>query len=67
MYSFLIRFQHCYFVETDEAYVRGLGACKVNLQGILVLNKGDKPYSSKDIITKLQNYGRLIGNGISFP
>jgi len=38
---------------TNEAYVRGLEAFKVNFRGRLVLNKGDKPYCSKDIVAKL--------------
>jgi hypothetical protein len=33
---------------TNDAYFRGLEACKINLRGRLVLNKGNKPYSSKD-------------------
>jgi len=39
---------------TKDAYLRGLEACRTNLQGRLMLNKGDKPYSSKDLFIKLQ-------------
>ena len=34
---------------TDDVYARGLDFCKTNLRGRLVLNKGDKPFSSKDL------------------
>jgi hypothetical protein len=46
---------------TDTVYCRGLDACKTNLRGRLVLNKGDKPYSSKDLAAKLQNLWKVKG------
>jgi len=30
-------------------YDKGIEICKRNLRGRLVLNKGDKPYTTKDI------------------
>ena len=36
-------------------YEKGMSVCKSNLCGRLVLNKGDKPYNTKDIKTKLYN------------
>jgi len=35
--------------------------CKRNLRGRLVLNKGDKPYTAKDIHSKLQNQWKTTG------
>jgi len=35
-----------------EVYVKGIEACKNNLHGRIVLNKGDKPYTAKDITNK---------------
>jgi len=46
---------------TDAAYCRGLDACKTNLRGRLVLSKGDKPYSSKDLAAKLQTTWKVKG------
>jgi len=39
---------------TQEIYERGTKFCKTNLRGRLLLNKGDKPYSTKEIESKLQ-------------
>jgi len=46
---------------TDDVYVRGLEFCKTNLRGWLVLNKGDKPLSSKDLAAKLQKLWKVKG------
>jgi len=46
---------------TDDVYVRGLDACKTNLRGRLVLNKGDKPPTSKDLAVKLQKLWKVTG------
>jgi len=46
---------------TSDAYFRGLEACKTNFRGRLILNKGDKPYSSKDLFAKLQKVWKVIG------
>jgi len=46
---------------TDAVYYRGLDVCKTKLHGRLVLNKGDKPYSSKDITVKLQKLWKVKG------
>jgi len=45
-----------------EAYARGLDACKRNLHGKIVLNKRDKPYTSKDIMAKLQKQWKTSEN-----
>jgi hypothetical protein len=47
---------------TDTVYYRGLDFCKSNLRGRLVLNKGDKPYSIKDITAKLQKLWKVTGS-----
>lgn len=39
---------------TQDIYEKGMAVCKRNLRGRLVLNKGDKPYATKDIQMKLQ-------------
>lgn len=41
--------------------MQGLKAYKVNLRSRLVLNKGDKPYSSKDIVAMLQKLWKRVG------
>lgn len=46
---------------THETFVQGLEPCKVNLRGRLVLNKGDTPYSSKDIVAKLHKLLKTAG------
>jgi len=35
--------------------------CKTNLRGSLVLDKGDKPYSTKEIESKLQKLWKIKG------
>jgi len=37
--------------------------CKVNLRGRLVLNEGDKPYSSRISLQSCRIYGTLMGRG----
>lgn len=44
---------------TDEVYVRGIDYCKIYLRGQLMLNKGDKPYSSKNHTAKLQKLWKV--------
>lgn len=39
---------------SQTMYEKGIDVCKRNLRGRLVLNKGDKPYTSKEIEVKLQ-------------
>jgi len=39
---------------TQPIYEKGVNVCKRNLRGRLVLNKGDKPYASKEIEDKLK-------------
>lgn len=46
---------------TDDVYSCGLDFCKTNLRGRLVLNKGDKPFSSKDLATKLHKLWKVQG------
>ena len=38
-----------------------MAVCKTNLRGRLVLNKGDKPYATKDIQLKLQKIWKTTG------
>jgi len=37
----------------QDVYQRGVDACERNLRGRIMLNKGDKPYTSHDIKQKL--------------
>jgi len=46
---------------TQDFYERGMNFCKSNLRGRLVLNKGDKPYSTKEIESKLQKLWKTGG------
>ncbi|AES88682.2 hypothetical protein MTR_4g060870 [Medicago truncatula] len=46
---------------STTAYSRGLDYCKANLRGRLVLNKGDKPYATKDITAKLHQLWKTKG------
>lgn len=40
---------------TQGIYERGMDVCKSNLRGRLVLNKGDKPYATKEIAEDLED------------
>jgi len=40
-------------------YKKGLAVCKRNLRGRLVLNKSDKPYTTRDIQLKLQHQWKI--------
>jgi len=52
-------------------YEQGIDVCKRNLRGRMVLNKGDKPYTTKEIEAKLQKHWKtaapltlmLLGRG----
>jgi len=46
---------------SSTAYSRGVDYCKINLRGRLVLNKGDKPYATKDVTAKLQKIWKVKG------
>jgi hypothetical protein len=46
---------------SQALYEKGMAVCKRNLCGRLVLNKGDKPYATKDIHLKLQKQWKTIG------
>lgn len=46
---------------SDDTYVKGIEVCKRNLRGRLILNKGDKPYGSREVQTKLQQIWKNIG------
>lgn len=46
---------------SDDTYEKGIEVCKRNLRGRLILNKGDKPYSSREVQTKLQQLWKNIG------
>ena len=41
---------------SQEKYARGVEVCKRNLRGRLILSKGDKPYGSREVLTKLQQH-----------
>jgi len=40
---------------TQDMYEKGLAVCKRNLRGRLVLNKGNKPYTTRDIQLKIHH------------
>jgi len=46
---------------TEDFYEHGRIFCKTNLRGRIVLNKGDKPYTTKDIESKLQKLWKIGG------
>jgi len=46
---------------TQDLYERGMNFCKTNLRGRLVLNKGEKSYSTKEIESKLQKQWKTAG------
>jgi hypothetical protein len=46
---------------TQDFYERGMNYCKINLWGRLVLNKGDNPYTTREIETKLQKLWKTGG------
>ena len=46
---------------TQEIYDRGTDFCKANLRGRLVLNKGDKPSSTREIESRLQKLWKTAG------
>jgi len=46
---------------SEDIYEKGMAVCKRNLRGRLVMNKGKKPYTTKDIHTKLQNQWKTTG------
>jgi len=58
----LIRGESVSITITQQIYEKGLEICKHNLRGRLVLNKGDKPYTTKDIHLKLQKQWKIIGD-----
>ena len=47
---------------TQAIYERGMNFCKTNLQGRLVLSKGEKAYSTKEIESKLQKHWKTAGS-----
>lgn len=57
----LIRGESVSITITQQIYERGLEICKHNLRGRLVLNKGDKPYTNKDIHLKLLKQWKTSG------
>jgi len=50
----LIRGESVRITISQQIYEKGLEICKHNLRDRLVLSKGDKPYTTKDIHLKLQ-------------
>ena len=49
----LIRGEKVSIKITEDIYEKGTNFCKTNLRGRLVLNKGNKPYATKEIKCKL--------------
>jgi len=43
-------------IRISQSIEQGIDVCKRNLRGRLVLNKGDKPYTAKEIEAKLQKH-----------
>jgi len=57
----LIRGETVSIQISQHVYEKGMEVCKRNLRGRLVLNKGDKPYTKKDIHSKLQKQWKTTG------
>ncbi|KEH27899.1 hypothetical protein MTR_5g048840 [Medicago truncatula] len=57
----LIRGERVSIKITQDIYEKGMTACKTNLRGRLVLNKGDKPFATKEIQSKLQKLWKTTG------
>jgi len=57
----LIRGERVSIKITQDIYEKGMDVCKTNLRGRLVLNKGDKPYATKEIKSKLQQLRKTTG------
>jgi len=57
----LIRGESVSITISQQIYEKGLEICKHNLRGRLVLSKGDKPYTTKDIHLKLQKQWKTTG------
>jgi len=45
----------------QEEYNKGLADCQKALRGRLVLNKGDKPYTARYLISRLSTIWKTIG------
>lgn len=45
----------------QQEYENGLVGCKKNLRGRPIMNKGDKPYTTKDLITRLNKIWKIVG------
>ena len=63
----LIRGEKVSITITQHIYEKGMEICKHNLRGRLVLNKGDKPYTTKDIHLKLQKQWKTTGEWSIVP
>jgi len=57
----LIRGERVSIKITQNIYEKGMAFCKTNLRGRLVMNKGDKPYATKEIQSKLQKLWKTTG------
>lgn len=57
----LIRGESVSIQISEQVYDKGMSVCKRNLRGRLVLSKGDKPYTAKDIQLKLQKQWKTKG------
>jgi len=57
----LIRGESVSITISQQIYEKGLEIYKHNLRGRLVLSKGDKPYTTKDIHLKLQKQWKTTG------
>jgi len=58
----LIRGESVSITIMQQIYEKGLEICKHNLRGRLILNKGDKPYTTKVIHLKLQKQWKTTGD-----
>lgn len=47
---------------SQEDYEKGIDDCKRLLHGRMVMSKGDKPYTAKDLFLKLSKLWKLSGN-----
>jgi hypothetical protein len=47
---------------TEDVYIKGLEKCRHNMHGRLFLNKGDKSYSTKEIIARISKLWKTKGS-----
>jgi len=47
----------------QDDYVKGMAECQFSLRGRLILSKGDKPYTTRDLASKLGKVWKMVPFG----